>query len=432
MADLGRADIFGFVRDLSLARDLESITAVLRQRARGLVACDGLAVVLREGDRCHYVEEDAIGPLWKGRSFPMSACVSGWVIERGTPVVIRDIYADPRIPHELYRSTFVRSLVLVPIGAPEAVGAIGAYWAVEREASPDEVALLQGLADAAAMALANARLYEGLNLAASEARASNDAKDRLLAMVGHELRNPLAAIVTALELMRARPDRPRGERAREVVERQVRHMARLVDELLDLSRLARGAIQLAPELLEAQSIIDGGVEVAEPSMRDGTHTLIVDVRDGGALLHGDALRLQQVVTNLLINAARYTPDGGRIGLTARADGDHFHLSVKDNGVGLSADIAPRVFEPFVRGEAGRNVSGGVGVGLALVQQIVTLHGGTVEARSDGPNTGCEFIVRIPLAPANARPRHRETGVSSPREHRLQAPAAFEPHTPGNG
>lgn len=416
MVELSRADVLGFVRDLSLARDLETITHVLRSRARALVGCDGLTFILREGDQCHYIEEDAIGPLWKGRRFPMSACVSGWVMEHATAVAIRDIYQDPRVPQQLYRPTFVRSMAVVPVGSPEPVGAIGAYWAMEREPSPEDMALLQALGDAAGMAVANARLYADLRDAVAEARASNDSKDRLLAMVGHELRNPLTAVVTALQLMRARPDRRRGQRAREVVERQVRNMSRLVDELLDLNRLSRGEIRLSPELVEVQSIIDGGVEVAEPSIHENAHTLIVDVRDGAAALKGDPLRLQQVVSNLLINAARYTPQGGLIRLGARAEDGHFLVSVRDNGVGLSPEIAPRIFEPFVRGEAEGLVSGGVGVGLALVKQIVVLHRGTVEARSDGPNTGCEFVVRLPLAPVRPRSRHRDAAAASRAPH----------------
>ena len=137
---------------LSTAHDVERVALVLRRVARSLVGAEGITFVLRDGAFCHYVEEDAIAPLWKGQRFPVNECISGWVMSHDVPVLIADIYADTRVPHEAYRTTFVRSMAMVPIGRPS-IGAIGAYWARPREVSPSEVEMLQAMADSVALAL---------------------------------------------------------------------------------------------------------------------------------------------------------------------------------------------------------------------------------------------------------------------------------------
>ncbi len=150
------------VQELSLARSLGEIQRIVRHSARDVVGCDGITFVLRDDDMCYYADEDAIAPLWKGSRFAMAACVSGWVMLNGTAAVIPDIYLDPRVPHEAYRPTFVKSLVMVPIRRMRPVGAIGAYWATERDATPREVALLQALADSTSIAMENIQLYAQL------------------------------------------------------------------------------------------------------------------------------------------------------------------------------------------------------------------------------------------------------------------------------
>jgi hypothetical protein len=150
------------VQELSLARSLGEIQRIVRHSARDVVGCAGITFVLRDDDMCYYADEDAIAPLWKGSRFAMAACVSGWVMLNGTAAVIPDIYLDPRVPHEAYRPTFVKSLVMVPIRRMRPVGAIGAYWATERDATPREVALLQALADSTSIAMENIQLYAQL------------------------------------------------------------------------------------------------------------------------------------------------------------------------------------------------------------------------------------------------------------------------------
>ena len=138
---------------LASARNVDDIASVIRNAARGLVGSDGVTFIVREGDFCHYLEVDAIGPLWRGQRFPMTACVSGWVMQRAEPVAIPDIYADPRVPRPAYRPTFVKSMAMVPIGRPAPFGAIGAYWATRHEPTINELEMLQAIADSAALAL---------------------------------------------------------------------------------------------------------------------------------------------------------------------------------------------------------------------------------------------------------------------------------------
>jgi len=228
-------------------------------------------------------------------------------------------------------------------------------------------------------------------------------KDEFLAMLGHELRNPLAPVSAALEVMRLRADDPqRVGNAREVVERQIAQMTRLVDDLLDVSRITRGQIELRDESVALAALVERAVEVARPIIDERGHRLSLDLPESPVTFRGDRSRLEQVFANLLSNAAKYTDVGGRIWLRARIDGDRLVVSVRDNGEGLSPELRERVFDLFVQGPDTRSMArGGLGLGLTLVRQLVQLHRGTIEAQSDGPGRGSEFVVRLPYAPAIA-------------------------------
>jgi signal transduction histidine kinase len=223
-------------------------------------------------------------------------------------------------------------------------------------------------------------------------------KDEFLAMLGHELRNPLAPMTTALQLMRLHSDEPlRVSRARETIERQVEHMTRLIDDLLDVSRITRGKIELRNEAVILSALVTRAVEAARPVIDERGHRLTLDLPEQPVALSGDPARLEQVLANLLNNAAKYTDVGGRIWVRAAVDGDALVLSVRDNGAGLTPEMRGRVFDLFVQGPEMRAYArGGLGIGLTLVRRLVEMHGGTVEARSDGPGQGSEFIVRLPI------------------------------------
>ena len=231
----------------------------------------------------------------------------------------------------------------------------------------------------------------------AELEQANRAKDEFLAMLGHELRNPLAPIVTALHLMKEQAD-GNVNREQEIIERQVNHLVRLVDDLLDVSRIARGKVTLRKELVEIGSIVGNAVEMAGDLLEEHRHQLSIELPLEGARIEGDPVRLAQVVANLLTNAARYTEPGGKISLRAAREGDQILVAVKDTGIGIDPELLPHVFDLFVQGRRSADrKEGGLGLGLALVKSFVTMHGGAVAARSDGIGRGSEFELRLPTS-----------------------------------
>ncbi|RJS25243.1 hypothetical protein DRW03_09065 [Corallococcus sp. H22C18031201] len=244
-------------------------------------------------------------------------------------------------------------------------------------------------------------------LLASEQSASR-AKDEFLAMLGHELRNPLAPIVTALQLLKLRGG-PTLPRELSVIERQVAHLGQLVDDLLDVSRITRGVVVLKRARVELSVVAHKAVEMAGPLLEQHHHRLTVEVPERGLLLDADERRMAQVISNLLTNAARYTPPGGEVSLTAAREGARIVVRVRDNGMGIEPSMLRRIFDLFVQGERSKD-RGGLGLGLCIVSNLVTLHGGFVEARSAGLGMGSEFVVDLPAAqlhvveePAQASP-----------------------------
>ncbi len=268
--------------------------------------------------------------------------------------------------------------------------------------------LVIGLASQASIALDNARLYRDL-------RDSDRHKDEFLAVLGHELRNLLAPIVTALEMMRLDP--ASGDRQRAVIERQARHMVRLVDDLLDVSRISRGKIELRKERVSVRDAIAKAVETAGPLLKARRHSIAVLQPTRPLLVEADPVRLDQVLMNLLTNAAKYTPEGGHLRVEAGEKEGQLELRVSDDGIGFLPEASSRLFTPFEQLGGGRDyATGGLGIGLALVKGLVQLHGGTVSASSEGPGKGATFVVRLPgpldeaitppLGNAVARPRAR--------------------------
>jgi PAS domain S-box-containing protein len=228
------------------------------------------------------------------------------------------------------------------------------------------------------------------------AEQANRAKDEFLAMLGHELRNPLAPTLTALQLIKLRGDL-RSSKEQEIIERQLRHMVRLVDDLLDVARITRGNVPLRKDAVDMREVLARAVEQVGPLIEERRHTLAVEVAPGDIVVEGDAVRLAQTFANLLTNAAKYTDPGGRIEVKCRIEGGQVITEVRDNGAGIEPDLLPRVFDTFVQApQTVARSAGGLGIGLALVRSFVTLHGGSVEARSPGPRKGSTFTVRLPL------------------------------------
>jgi signal transduction histidine kinase len=246
-------------------------------------------------------------------------------------------------------------------------------------------------------------------------------KDEFLAILAHELRNPLAPIRNAVEIMSRFPlENPKLKWSRDVIDRQAMHLTRLVDDLLDISRITRGTIRLAQEPVRSETIIARAVEALQPMIAEHRHELSIDCPDGSLMVRGDLTRLVQILGNLLNNAAKYTNDGGHIHLSVRRDGRCVEFRVKDDGIGIAPDSQSKLFNLFSRLETTDDrTPGGLGIGLALVRKLVEMHSGDVAVRSAGVGRGSEFIVRIPLlesmpaaaerairAAASTQPRHR--------------------------
>jgi CheY-like chemotaxis protein/nitrogen-specific signal transduction histidine kinase len=224
-------------------------------------------------------------------------------------------------------------------------------------------------------------------------------KDEFLATLAHELRNPLAPLRTAVQLLRRTdPPSPEPRRALDVIDRQVQQLVRLVDDLLDISRLTLDKLELRKERVTLATVVQAAVEASQPLIEQRGHELTVTLPPEPVALNADLTRLAQVFLNLLNNAAKYTERGGRIQLTAEREGGDVVVRVRDSGMGIAADMLPRVFEMFTQVDRSLDRSqGGLGIGLTLVKRLVQMHEGSIEARSEGPGRGSEFVVRLPVA-----------------------------------
>jgi signal transduction histidine kinase len=261
-----------------------------------------------------------------------------------------------------------------------------------------------------------ARLHRAL-------READRRKDDFLAQVAHELRNPMAAMLGAAHALRPGETDPAAlEESRDVVVRQVRHMTRLVEDLLDASRIRRGEIEIRKEPVELAGAVARAIEAAGPLVAARGHALSVALPEGPVWLEADPVRLVQVLANLLTNAAKYTEPGGRIALDARCEaGRVLALTVRDSGIGIAPEMLPRVFELFTQVDRAPDRSGGgLGIGLALVKSLVDLHGGTVTAASEGPGRGSTFVVRLPLGSGRPEGGRRGQTHGAPSEPRTAA------------
>jgi signal transduction histidine kinase len=251
----------------------------------------------------------------------------------------------------------------------------------------------------------NARLLKESRAQGEQLKLADRRKDEFLATLAHELRNPLAPIRNGMHVLRlakgAGPDVPDMLRT---MEDQVTHLVRLVDDLLEISRITQGKVELRKSRIDLNKILEGAVATSRPAVEAGRHQLTIDAPPDPLTLHADPTRVTQIFSNLLNNAARYTNEGGRIEMHARRDGDEAVVTVRDTGVGIPSEMLSRVFDLFTQVDNTLvRAHSGLGIGLTLVKNFVELHGGRIEARSHGPGQGSEFIVRLPLAPPAASP-----------------------------
>lgn len=411
------------MRSLSAAQDIKATAARMLGEYLRVERCT-YATFTQGGDHysvtCDYANglPSMVGEYYMGY---FSADLRS-TLESGQAYVVDDCANDPRLTSEVrraYAALGIGALISAPIakgGCLEA--AMSVHSKQPRAWDRSDVELVQQVAS---------RCWESIERAAAErerdallarertarqqaeqqnhrlaqlseaAETASRAKDEFMAMLGHELRNPLAPILTALQLMRLRGDAG-SERERVVIERQVSHLTRLVDDLLDVSRIARGKVELKPAPVETAEVVARAIEMASPLLEQRAHQLQVDVPRVGLTMLVDAERLSQVIANLLTNAAKYTAPGGRITIDARRDDEQVEVRVTDTGIGMAPELVPKVFDLFVQGrQTIDRAEGGLGLGLTIVRSLVERHGGTVAAHSDGPGRGSTFTVRVPRA-----------------------------------
>jgi len=435
----GMERLVAVIQELSRAHSLQAVQEVVRRAARELTGADGATFVLRDGDMCFYADEDAIAPLWKGQRFPMSTCVSGWVMLNGRPAVIEDIYADSRIPADAYRPTFVKSLAMVPVRAEDPIAAIGNYWATRRCPSDAQVRLLQALANSASVALENANLYAELEAtvrhrtaALEEARKAEEGLRReleertrveavlqrteqqlrqsqkmeaigqLSGGIAHDFNNILSVILSFSSM--ASEGLKEGDPLRsdlEEIHKAGMRAATLTKRLLTFSRQQL----LEPRIVDVAAVARGMDTMLQRLIGENMQ-LELFTTDAPFPVFADPSALEQVLMNLVVNARDAMPHGGKLTIEVTnvhlsgeytsthlgvSDGDYLMLAVSDTGTGMTRATQARIFDPFfTTKEKGK----GTGLGLSTVYGIIKQSGGHVWVYSE-PGEGTTFKVYLP-------------------------------------
>jgi signal transduction histidine kinase/CheY-like chemotaxis protein len=400
----GMPYLIAVIQALSLARDLQTVMDIVRHAARRLVAADGATFVLKDQDRCFYADEDAIAPLWKGQRFPLTACVSGWVMLNRRPASIPDIYADDRVPHDAYRPTFVKSMVMTPIRTAAPVGAIGVYWARRHEATVEEMELLTALADSTSVAMESVNLIANLEQRVAERteevrqrqtelEALNRELEAFSYSVAHDLRSPLITIDGFAHLLVESCGANLNEEGRGYLGRitaATTRMQGLINDLLALSRIVRAPMnQTTVNLRQIASEVATGLAERAPDRH-------VQFTAHAATARGDAGMLRIVLDNLLSNAWKFTSKTPHprveFGVSERNERLTTYF-VRDNGAGFDPRYCSNLFSPFHRLHSQEQFPG-TGVGLATVRRIVNRHGGEIRAEGE-VNNGATFYFSLP-------------------------------------
>jgi signal transduction histidine kinase len=394
-------------RSINASLDLDTILQTVAEGARELCRSDLSAIALldpetgdmvfryRAGDRLEDRERRVVLP---GRG------AGGLVLESGKAVRSDDAPHDPRFADDAgYLAAVARERIVTLMVVPIVIGprVEGLLYVDNRTARPfsdrDEATLRQ-LADHAAIALRNAQLLAREQQAREEAEAANRMKDEFLAMLSHELRTPLNAVLGwAVTLRTARLDADTAVRALEVIERNARAQSQLIEDLLDISRIATGKLRLDVRLVDPVSVEEAALDAIRPAAHAKSIELTTRLDPKTGPVYGDPDRLQQVVLNLLTNAIKFTDADGVIDVRLARDGTHLEIAVADTGQGIAPDVLPFVFDRFRQGDSSSTrTQGGLGIGLALVKNLAELHGGTATAESAGVGRGATFRVRLPL------------------------------------
>jgi PAS domain S-box-containing protein len=361
---------------------------------------------------------------------PTAEMLTGWTMAdaRGNPLdaIFRITNEETGAPVENPVEKVLREGLVVGLANHTVLAAKdGSVRPIEDSAAPikdDDTGMVRGVVLVFHDVSVNRAAEQERERLYQELRETDKRKDEFLAMLAHELRNPLAAIGNAVSLSTLSGLQEHIDWSMEVISRQIRHLTRLIDDLLDVSRITRGKIELRRRVLDATPILESAVETVRPLIEERKHVLELDIDQGNLWVNADPTRLEQVVVNLLNNAAKYSENGGRIWLGAAREGEEIIIVLRDSGMGIIPAKLPEMFELFAQGDRSLARSeGGLGIGLTVVKKLVILHGGSVSAKSEGLGKGCEFKVRLPAAgcPAGAEPAPRAAEKpSAPRSSRI--------------
>lgn len=386
------------IQELSISSTMDNIIDIVRKSARNLVNADGSTFILREGDFCYYAGEDTISPLWKGQRFPLTECISGWAILNRQSVMVEDIYKDERIPIESYKSTYINSLAISPIRISDPLGAIGAYWANNYKPSEIEIKLLNSLADAAAKAVENVQLIDGLEQKISERtsqlQAANKELETFTYSVSHDLKAPLRGIDGYSKLLSDLYGNKLNDEANyfiETIRRSTTQMNQLIEDLLQYSRLERSNLQIKP--LKIRSVVESILKINEEEVTQNNFAIKINVPDIKIL--ADSNGIQIALRNLIENAIKFTKkvDNPEITITLEENSQNWIISVSDNGIGFDMKYSERIFEIFQRLQRAEDFPG-TGIGLAMVAKAVQRMNGSVRSVS-APGKGSTFYLEIP-------------------------------------
>ena len=396
-------------RMLSEAQNQDEVIKAVSSNVREMTGADATTFVLRDGEECHYVDESAISPLWKGQRFSLEECFSGWVMLNRKPAVIEDIYADTRIPADAYRPTFVKSLVMVPVNTKKPLAAIGAYWAKMHMPDDSVVEALKTLAVLVSVAMNNVRLYEELKNRISElaaqklaAESSNRAKSEFLANMSHEIRTPLNGVMGMLQLLNRSELGEDETKFVSLALESSQRLTSLLSDILDLSRIEAGKLAITNNEFALDALretIIGLLHLTAESKKVDLQ-FYIDPRLPAQVI-GDEVRIRQILFNLVGNAIKFTEEGGvtvELSLQKiRREGEiSMLIIVSDTGIGVSDDRMEDLFEPFVQGEEEHTRNyGGAGLGLSIVRRLVLLMHG-VMAMDSSVGKGTTIYLSLPL------------------------------------
>ncbi len=368
------------VQDLSYARSLNEVMAIVRRAARELTGADGATFVLRDGENCFYAEENAIQPLWKGQRFPMSRCISGWVMTNGKTIFVEDIYADARIPADVYRPTFVKSLVMVPIRRDSPIGAIGNYWARHRIPAPEEIKILESLANVTAVAMENVDLYNQLQKKVVALESSNEELNRFAWIASHDLKSPLRSIDHLCEWIEEDAGLQMKAESRQhmlTLRQRVRRMNGLLDDILSYAQIDRKLDSGKIEHISGRELVENAIALLDMPVH-----FAVEIKDP-LPEHLPAMPLKLVFANLIGNAIKHHDrEQGRILIECTQDETDYIFTITDDGPGIAPEYHGKIFDMFQTLKPKSQHSGN-GMGLTFVRKMLEVNGGSIDVESSG-------------------------------------------------